>query len=286
MLVSPKLDKATVAGWEDQLLERVSLAWLRAVVADDWSPATEMEPFESISAALRERIHNEQATFDQALVRMLSPVDEIARSMQRDRKAWTSIMQSLNTTRLNFPEFTIPRYELPLANTTSALRSLTEAYHLSDMRSFIDTHRPALDVVAQFRPSTLPEWLGGRTLNDLKQIIGQAPSVSSMVAQLSSADISASSIASLTSAMEGLRQSATQMAELTQAVQGSLQSAFATILPKLEIGSIFPWLPDLTTLAPQFDEMRRASAALEEGGFSFANHLLEFGHFAPLRAMW
>lgn len=261
VLVSPTLDEQAIAAWDDELLKRVAVQWLCAVTTQDSSTLPENMTFEAVGEALRAQIDGQREILDKAMVSILNPAQQVAQALQKHQDMRANIVQSISATRFRFA---IPRYELPSLGILPMLNSLGDAYGLTSMRTFMESNRSALDAAARLHTPIA---------SGIASAVQQASLASSMLAQMSSASAGVGAVASFTSAVDGLQSAISQITSSAQIAQASVAAAFATSLPKFPVGTIFPNLPDLTNLTPRFEKARRAYTALEEGGFSFTEHL-------------
>ncbi len=261
VLISPKLGEQAIVAWDDELLKSVAIQWLRAVVTEDSSTVTEDMTFEAVGEALRAQIDGQREILDKAMVSILNPAQQVAQALQKHQDMRANIVQSISATRFRFA---IPRYELPSLGILPMLNSLGDAYGLTSMRTFMESNRSALDAAARLQTPIA---------SGIASTVEHASLASSILAQMSSASAGVGAVASFTSAVDGLQSAISQITSSAQMAQASVVAAFATDLPKFSVGTIFPSLPDLTNLTPRFERARRAYTALEEGGFSFTEHL-------------
>jgi len=261
VLVSPQLDEQAIVAWDDELLKRVAIQWLRAVLTEDSSAIAEDITFDAVGEALRAQVHGQREMLDKAMVRLFSPAQQVTHALQEHQDMWANMVKSVATTHFHFA---IPRFELPSLQIVPALNSLTEAYGLSSMRTLMDANRSTLDAVARLQTPIA---------SGITSAVEHASLASSMLAQMSNASASAGAVASFSSAIDGLQSVISQIASSAHMAQESVMAAFVTSLPKFPVGTIFHNLPDLTNLTPRLEKARRAYTALVKSGFSFTEHL-------------
>ncbi|MHB8644384.1 MAG: hypothetical protein ACYDAR_01190 [Thermomicrobiales bacterium] len=248
--ITPGLDRATIVGWPDGLLEQVAIAWVRAEIGEAWLPPDGMPPLEGIRAAIRDYVQRQQEDIDRAMTHMLRPVQDLVKPLQEQV---ATIAQSISQT-----------YRPPWADVTPTLQSLAQGFDLPGVQSFLNAHRTALDLAAINTPSVsslFERWL---------PTIPTMPTVSTQWPRF---DVGATSVASFTAAFDGLQDSAARIVEAARTAMGNIQPTIGEWFPRFEIGNLFPALPDLTDLIPQMEAMRRADESLQASGFGFTGHL-------------
>jgi hypothetical protein len=258
-VIAPPLAREEMAGWDEDALIGVTDGWLRAVAAGDGDLQEGVPPLEEQATRLRQYVVDQQRRLDESFLQLTRPVLDIA---QQFRDQQVSIAASTASA---------------WAGVDSTLRSLSDGLGLSRMHSFLEEHHASFDLAARLQTTVPPSLF---TISaGLGEMFDRSASLSSS-ALFDTANSSLGTISptGLSAALTGIQGVAASIVD-TGAFANRLAELVGQNLPQWDIGSLFGQLPDLSVFARDREELRRASASLEESGFAFTEHLWSWSFY-------